>query len=122
MKFSAVAKYIKCSPYKLRPLADVVRGKDVSYALNWLSVSPSKRAVPLEKAIKSACANAGNRENIGREHLEISEIRVDQGPIFRYYKPGAQGRAKVQRKRYSHVSVVLQVNNQDNRTEKEKVK
>ena len=33
-QFVAKAKYVRYSPYKLRPLVNVVRGKDVDYALN----------------------------------------------------------------------------------------
>ena len=31
MVFTAKAKYVRLSPYKLRPLADVVRGKSAVY-------------------------------------------------------------------------------------------
>ncbi len=34
MEYIAKARYIWYSPYKLRPLADVVRGKDAEYALD----------------------------------------------------------------------------------------
>jgi large subunit ribosomal protein L22 len=41
------------------------------------------------------------------EKLYIKEIRVNQGPIVRYFRPGAMGRANMQRKRLSHVEIVL---------------
>ena len=44
--------------------------------------------------------------------LMIKDIRVDQGPIFRYFKPGAMGRANIQRKRFSHMSVILEIRKQ----------
>jgi len=108
MQFSAKARYIHCSPFKLRPLVDVVRGKNVGYALNVLATTPIKRAVPVKKVIESAAANAKNLQNLEPNELRIKDIRVDQGPIFRYYKPGAMGRASVQRRRFSHISVVLE--------------
>lgn len=107
MRFIAKAKFIRYSPYKLRPLVDVVRGKNAELALNWLSTYPTQRAEPIEKVLKSAAANAKNLKNIEAGSLLIKDFRVDQGPIFRYFKPGAQGRPTVLRKRYSHLNVEL---------------
>jgi large subunit ribosomal protein L22 len=108
MEFVAKAKYVRYSPYKLRPLADVIRGKAVSYALNWLSTYRTKRAIPVQKAIESAAANAKNLNNVDTSTLFVKEIRIDQGPIQRSFKPAAMGRAMPQRKRLCHVSVVLE--------------
>jgi len=107
MQFSAKLRYVRFSPYKLRPLADVVRGKDVQFAIDWLSTYAIKRARPLKKMIQSAVANAYNLKDMQAENLVIADLRVDEGPMYRYYKPGAMGRATVLRKRFSHVSVVL---------------
>ena len=108
MQFIAKARYVWYSPYKIRPLADVVRGKSATYALNWLSVYNTKRAMPLMKLIESAVANAKNLNSVAPEHLSIKEIKVDQGPIHRYFKPGAMGRAMIQRRRLCHISVILE--------------
>ena len=108
MEFVAINKYIWCSPYKLRPLANVIRGKNAVDALNWLSIYKTKRTGPVEKTLKSALANAKDRENIDTQDLLVKEIRVDQGPIRRYHKPGAMGRAVIQRKRQSHLTIVLE--------------
>ncbi len=108
MQFVSKSKYIRFSPYKLRPIADVVRGKQVDYALNWLSTVAVKRMVPLKKAIESAAANAKNLQAVEAHGLLIKDIRVDEGPMFRYFKPGAMGRANIQRRRLSHISVVLE--------------
>lgn len=111
MQFSAKALYVWYSPYKLRPIADVVRGKDVVYALNWLSTYRSQRVTAIKKMIESAVANAKNKSNVEPTVLTVKEIRIDQGPIHRYYKPGAMGRARIQRKRLSHLSVILEQKN-----------
>ncbi len=110
-EFGATAKFVRFSPYKLRPIADVVRGKDVRYALNWLTTHKTQRAEPIIKALQSAVANAENLQNIELDALIVKEIRVDQGPIRRYFKPGAQGRAKPQRKRLCHISITVQKKN-----------
>lgn len=108
MQYTAKARFVSYSPYKLRPLADVIRGKRADYALGWLSTYASQRTRPIKKMLQSAIANAKNRSDVSLQDLVIKELRVDQGPIFRYYKPGAMGRANVQRRRFSHISVVLE--------------
>lgn len=107
MEFRAISKYVRYSPYKLRPIADVIRGKDAQYAVHWLTTFANKRVEPILKALESAIANAKSRENHDASALIVQEIRVDQGPIFRYFKPGAMGRATIQRRRLSHIKVVV---------------
>lgn len=108
MQFVAKAKRIPFSPYKLRPLADVVRGKDVDYALGWLATHQTKRVAPVKKLIESAVANAKHLQSIESGDLCVKEIKVDEGRTVRYYKPGAMGRAAAQKRRFSHISVVLE--------------
>lgn len=107
-EFTAKARYIRYSPFKLRPLADVVRGKGVHEALGVLATCALKKALPVKKVIESAAANAYSLQNIEPTSLRIKEIRVDHGPMYKYYKPGAMGRSNTYRKRFSHISVVLQ--------------
>lgn len=108
MQFVARARYIRISHFKMRPLVDVVRGKSVAYALNWLSTSSLRKAVPIKKLIESAAANAKSLQNLDSTDLVITDIRVDQGPMFRYFKPGAMGRANIYRKRLSHISIIVE--------------
>lgn len=108
MNFKASANYIKRSPYKLRPVADVIRGKNAAYALGWLKIYGVAKSLPIKKLLDSAIANARcQHEDITPKDLVIEEIRVDQGPAFRYFKPSAMGRSAVLRKRLSHLSIVL---------------
>lgn len=108
MQFTAEARFIRHSPYKMRMLAALVRGKRVQYALNALAAYPMKRTVPMRKMIESAVANARYLANIELDKLAVKEIRVDQGPTIRYYKPGAMGRAALQKRRMSHMKIVLE--------------
>jgi large subunit ribosomal protein L22 len=109
MQFTAKARYIRFSPYKLRPIVDVVRGKDAQQALYWLKTHAVKKAEPITKMISSAVANAKNATPALQTHdLVIKDIRVDQGPILKYFKPGAMGRATIQRRRFSHMSIILE--------------
>ncbi len=109
MLAKAISKYIRISPYKLRPYADVVRGKSVDHAYAWLKNCAVRRAEPILKAVASAFANARvkNPDINSMAMVYIKEIRIDQGPIVKYFKPAAQGRAAPQRKRMSHIMVVV---------------
>ena len=105
----AKSKYIRVSPYKLRLLVDVIRGKAVDKAVNWLKTCSMKRSQPIIKALLSAYSNAKNKHSdvSSMEGLIIKEIKVDQGPVVTYFKPGAMGRASLQRKRMCHLEIVL---------------
>lgn len=106
MKFKATAKFIRFSPYKLRPLVDVVRGTTVDKAVGILSTFGIKRTLPIVKTIKSAAANAKNMDaKLSSDCLVISSISVDQGPAIRSYRPGAMGRSEMRKKRFSHINV-----------------
>ncbi|HBS47941.1 TPA: 50S ribosomal protein L22 [Candidatus Dependentiae bacterium] len=109
MLFRASSRYVRVSPYKLRLYADVVRGNSVDKALAWLKMCRVKMVEPVEKLVYSAYSNAKNlQKDIGMENLYIKEIVVDQGPIIKYSKPSAMGRAAAQRKRLSHIKIVLE--------------
>lgn len=110
MQFKAISKNVPFSPLKLRPIVDVVRGKNALFALQWLSTQALKRVVPIKKVIASAVANAKNNKGIASNDLLVKTILVDQGRMFRYFKPGSMGKASPQRRRFSHISVVLEIN------------
>lgn len=105
----AKSKYIRVSPFKLRPIADVIRGLSVERALSWLKTHAMKKTRPITKTLLSAVANIGNveTENVSPESLVIKEIRIDQGPTISYFKPGSMGRAKPQQKRMSHIEITV---------------
>ncbi len=109
MQFTAKARFLRLSPYKLRPLADVIRGKSVPYAIGWLSTCAMQRAVCLKKLLESAVANAQGKDKIDPKRLVISKVLVDEGPSYKYFKPGAMGRSNKYKKRTSHLSIELQV-------------
>ncbi len=106
---SATVKFVRTSPHKLRPLAAVVRGNNVEQALAWLRAHATQRTRPIEKIIFSAFSNAKDKHSeVTMRELVIKEIKVDQGPTVTYFKPGAMGRANPQRKRMSHIAVVVE--------------
>ena len=113
MAFQSTHKYARISPRKVRPLADMVRGKFVDEALDILRFQPHRGARMLEKVIKSALANAQDPDqNPGRivneSDLFISEAAIDGGPMFKRLRPRARGMAFVIKKRMSHIRVQIE--------------
>jgi large subunit ribosomal protein L22 len=100
-----IARYIRMSPYKVRLVANLVRGKRVDDAIGILSVTPKAAAREVIKAIKAAAANATNNYGFEREHLYITTILADEGPRLKRIKAGARGRYKPIIKRSTHITV-----------------
>lgn len=108
MESEAKLKYIRITPRKLGELARVVRGKDINDALNFLQFSPSKRtAGALSQVLKSAVANASQKQTVDVDKLFVKTLLIGQGPILKRFRPRAKGSASRIQKKTSHVSVVL---------------
>ena len=105
--YQAVHRFARISPRKVRPLADLVRGKPADEALNILRYQPHRGARMLEKVIRSAMANAEDRRATNLARLVVAEVRVDAGPMFRRLRPKARGMASIVKKRMSHIRVAL---------------
>jgi large subunit ribosomal protein L22 len=113
MAFQSQHRYARISPRKVRPLADLVRGKFVDEALDILRYQPQRGARMLEKVIKTALANAQDPDqNPGRiveEHsLFLTEVRVDGGPMFKRVRPKGRGMSALLKKRMSHISATIE--------------
>lgn len=111
MEAKAIAKYVRISPRKVQIVADLVRGKNVNEALAILKFTPKRGAEELERVLKSAIANAENNFDLDRESLYISEAFANQGPTIKRFRPRAQGRAFMIRKRTSHIGLVVKERN-----------
>jgi large subunit ribosomal protein L22 len=97
---------------KARLLADQVRGKGVEEALAILDLSPKGFAKPLAKLLRSALANAeekNNRDHVGIDidNLVVGKITVDQGSSMWRIRPRAQGRASWIQHKTSNIAVTL---------------
>ena len=114
-KYSATHKYARISPRKVRPLADMIRGKLADEALDILRFQPHRGARMLEKVLHSALGNAkdpDNPQNKGQmvdvDRLVVSEATIDGGPMFKRIRPRARGMAFVIKKRMSHINDTLE--------------
>src|SRR3990170_7988937 len=106
MEATATLKYLKASPQKVRLVAALVRGKKVEEALNILRFTRKSCAKDLEKLLRSAVANAENKEaNADVDELVVSKIYVNEGPREKRIQPAPMGRAYQIIKRKWHVTV-----------------
>jgi large subunit ribosomal protein L22 len=86
----------------------LVRGKKVTEVLPVLDVLGKRAATPVKKLILSAVANAVHNHSANKDILYIAEIRVDESPTLKRWRPRARGRAFPIRKRTSRVFVRLE--------------
>jgi len=107
MEVKAKARYIRMSPRKVRLVADMVRGKKVTVALNTLEFCKRWSARPILKLLNSAIANATHNFSLEKENLYIKTLKVDQGPMLKRWRARAFGRAAEIQKRMSHIIMVL---------------
>ncbi|MBN2423949.1 MAG: 50S ribosomal protein L22 [Calditrichaceae bacterium] len=111
MEAVAISKHIRMSPRKMRRVLNLVLGKNVNEALNTLHYTPKSAAEPIAKAITSAFANLGSKEEgerIEMSNVFIKEAYVDGGPTLKRFRPMSMGRAGRIRKRTSHLTVVVE--------------
>lgn len=93
---------------KVRRVVDLVRGMDVTDALNTLKFAPQAASEPVYKVIASAVANAENTDSLRADDLYISQAFVDEGVTMRRIRPRAKGSASRIYKRASHITVVVE--------------
>jgi large subunit ribosomal protein L22 len=103
----AIAKYVRISPRKMKPVADMVRGMNADEALAVLEYTPRTTATILAKVIKSAKANAENNHEMDADKLYVAEVYANQGPTMKRWRAASMGRGVKILKRTSHVGVVL---------------
>ena len=103
----AVAKHVRISPYKVRIVLDIIRGKSYREAVAILENTPKAASDPVRKVLMSAAANAENNHNMDKNNLYVAECFVTPGPTLKRVMPRSHGRAYRILKRTSHITVVL---------------
>ncbi len=112
MEVIAKLKYVRSSSYKIRLVANLIRGKKVNIAMNILLFTKKKSAFLIKKVLMSAIANAKNNYNLNIENLWVSKIYVNNGSLIKRIFPRAKGRINYILKRTSHITVF--VSNKEN--------
>lgn len=107
MAVTAKLRYLRIAPRKVRLVTDLIRGKKISEALTILQFATKRAALPLQKLLKQAIANAKHNFGFEENNLYISKITVDEGPKLKRWMPRARGRASEIQKKTSHISLIL---------------
>ena len=108
MAYESTHRFAKISPRKVRPLADLIRGKLADDALEILRFQPHRGARLLEKVLRSALANAEDLRATNLHTLVVIDARVDGGPMVKRMQPKSRGMAAILKKRMSHIRVALE--------------
>jgi large subunit ribosomal protein L22 len=107
MAYTATSRFARISARKVRPLANMIRGKHADDALNILKYMPQRGARLLEKVLKSALGNAEDRRCPALQDLVVTDSRIDGGPMFKRVRPMSRGQAFMIKRRSAHVTVSL---------------
>jgi len=106
----ATGKYFKVSPQKARLVIDLIRGQNVTRALTILKVTPKRACRPVEKVLKSAIANAKEKQpTIDVDNLYIYRAHVDTGStkMWKRIRPTSMLKVIHIMRRHSHITIRL---------------
>jgi len=103
----ATAKYVRTSAQKAGLVLDLIRGRDVNHALATLRFARKGIAKDIEKVLRSAIANAQNKDGFGGDvdRLYVAACFANQGPSQKRIRPAPMGRAFRVVKRTAHLTV-----------------
>jgi large subunit ribosomal protein L22 len=108
MEARAEARYIRISAQKARLVIDLIRGQKANDAQVILRTTNKKIAPVIEKVLKSAIANATDRDNkVDVDKLVVTEAYVNEGPRMKRLRPAPMGRAYRYQRRISHITVIV---------------
>ncbi|MBD3282209.1 MAG: 50S ribosomal protein L22 [Candidatus Portnoybacteria bacterium] len=108
MEIKAKLSFLRIAPRKVRLVTDLVKNMPVKEAEAQLKFNPKRASDPVLKLLNSAASNAKNNFNLEKKDLKIKEIRVDEGPPFKRWRPGSRGMAYAINKRTSHINLILE--------------
>ena len=103
----AVLRFVRLAPRKARDAVNAIRGRGVPEALNVLKFTPRSSARVVEDLLKSAVANAGQKELGDPETLTVLRAFVDGGPTLKRFRARSMGRANPIKKRTSHITIIV---------------
>jgi large subunit ribosomal protein L22 len=103
----AKGRYLRTTPRKARLVVDMIRGKYTEEALSVLQFTPKRAARTVERVLKSAIANAEQRDDVNVDNLFVSKVTVNGGPTLKRLRPVPMGRAVRFLKRTSHITIEL---------------
>ena len=110
MEARAKTRNIGVPATKVRQVINLIRHKPVEEALSILRFSSRFVAKSVEKTLRSAIANAVNKDEenpVDAEDLVVSTVFADEGRDIKRIRPRARGSADRISKRHSHLTVIV---------------
>ena len=107
METLAQHRHARSSAQKVRLVADLIRGKKVSQALDILTYTNKKAAVLVKKVLESAIANAEHNDGADIDELKVKTIYVEQGTTLKRFTARAKGRGNRISKPTCHIFVAV---------------
>ena len=103
----ATLRYLRVSPFKIRQVLPLIRGRSVEEAERVLEVCERDAADHVLKVLESAIANAGHNHSIPPDELYVAVAYCDEGPTRKHGQARARGRYFRIRKRSSHLTIAV---------------
>ena len=103
----AKTKNARISPYKVRQVLALIRGKSAEKAQVILKFSDKKAAGIILKVLNSAMANAEHNYGMDLDKLYVHEAFADQGPVMKRFRPVSMGRAHPYVHKFTHITAKL---------------
>jgi large subunit ribosomal protein L22 len=103
----AVSRTLRVSPQKLNLLAQLIRGKKASTALNELEFSRKRIAKDVRKCLESAIANAENNHDLDVDDLVVVQAHVGKSIVIKRHEARGRGRVGSIYKPFAHLTIVV---------------
>jgi large subunit ribosomal protein L22 len=104
----AMARLLRTSPRKLNLVAQLIRGRKASDAVNQLTFNRRGIARDVKKVLLSAIANAENNHDLDVDRLVVAEATVGKSLVMKRFRARARGRAGRIEKKFSRLRIVVQ--------------
>jgi len=108
--FKATMKSARMSDKKIRPIIKAIKGKNMHLAISRLSIQNMKGTLLLLKLMKSVINNIP-KSSKSLDNIIIKNLYVDKGRFYKRIFTRSQGRVNYIRKKTSHITIIISINN-----------
>lgn len=102
------------SPRKMRLIANIIRNKDINFALSILKYNKNKVSSIIHKTLCSALSNwqlKNKDKDIEDSNLYIKNIIVNSARMLKTIRPAPQGKWNRIRKKFNHLMINISSRN-----------
>lgn len=111
MLITAEQNNIRQAPRKVRLVANAIKKNGLEGAIASLAVITRRSSLVILKVIKQALANAKTNHQLEPSDLELKDIVVSDGSVYKRMRAVSRGRGFLVSKKTCHLKVVLEHKN-----------